>query len=128
MQENEGDKIIPVADLNPEDPLLSGLRITKVVCSRSIKMSAGEVYVGFSASVDQAQGISIRQGRVAALRIGMEVDRLAYQRAVLGRIVDADLAKGLLSEIVQDYVVAIKNEVCPPRSAGSAAKQEDSNG
>lgn len=126
MQEQRSEVVIPVSELSREDPLLSGLRITKVVCSRSVRMQAGEVYVNFSASVDEAHGLSIKQGRVAALRLGMEVDRLAYQRAVLGRIVPADSAEPLLREIIQDYVVAIRSEVAiaAPEAAGKSEKSD----
>ena len=84
------------------------VRITKIVCTRSVKGKHGDSYVGFSAawdtiqddagggadqistleSVDTAkslgQGLSLRESRLAALVLGMQVDVAAHDQALAG--------------------------------------------
>jgi hypothetical protein len=83
------------------------IRITKVVCTRSVKGPRGDSYVGFSAAFDTIQddagggadlitaqdgdvpgalshGLSLRDARLAALMLGCQVDIAAHAAAVAG--------------------------------------------
>ena len=86
------------------------VRVTKVVCTRSVKGSRGDSYVGFSAAWDTTQddaggggdlistqdgeipssvnGLSLRDARLAALMLGMQVDIAAHAHACAGGNLD----------------------------------------
>lgn len=83
------------------------VKITKVVCTRSVKGQRGDSYVGFSAAWDTIQddagggadlitaqdgdvqlashgGLSMKDSRLAALMLGMQVDVAAHAHAMAG--------------------------------------------
>jgi len=83
------------------------LRITKVVCTRSVKGRYGDSYAGFSAAWDTIQddaggsadlaetqaedqdranhqGMTLRESKIAALILGMQADVAAHDHAVAG--------------------------------------------
>ena len=83
------------------------VRVTKVVCTRSVKGQRGDSYVGFSAAWDTVQddaggggdlaspldetnglvsanGLSLKDARLAALMLGMQVDIAAHAQAMAG--------------------------------------------
>lgn len=84
------------------------VRITKIVCTRSVKGRGGDTYVGFSAAWDTiqddagggadqittmdapdvsksfSQGLSLRESRLASLVLGMQVDIAAHDQALAG--------------------------------------------
>ena len=86
----------------------AGVKITKVVCTRAVKGKGGESYVGFSAAWDtiqddtggggellsahtgaevqasHGQGLSLKEARIAALLVGMQVDIAAHDHAMAG--------------------------------------------
>jgi hypothetical protein len=76
-------------------------RVTKVVCTRSVKGKHGDSYVGFSAAWDTVQddagggvdltadedepkGMTLKESRLAALILGMQVDIAAHSHAAAG--------------------------------------------
>lgn len=125
MKNSDQSKEIVIPTANLADPMFGNLRVTKVVCSRSVKTAHGEAYVGMSMTGEP--GIDIKQARVAALRLGMEVERLAFQRAILGHALPADTAEPLVAAIVHDYVEAIRAEMVPLQAAAEPPKIEGSN-
>jgi len=84
------------------------LRVTKVVCTRSVKGRGGDHYVGFSAGWDTVQddagggadlnsaqdgdtaqathdsGMTLRDAKMAAYVLGMQADLAAHDAAVAG--------------------------------------------
>ena len=83
------------------------IRVTKIVCTRSVKGPRGDSYVGFSAAWDTIQddagggadlitaqdgdtreaaanGLTLRDSRFAALMLGMQVDLAGHAQAVAG--------------------------------------------
>ena len=83
------------------------LRVTKVVCTRSVKSRGGDHYVGFSAGWDTVQddaggaadlaaaqddeaqavhdsGMTLREARLAAHVLGMQADIAAHDAAFAG--------------------------------------------
>lgn len=74
------------------------LRVTKVVCTRSVKGKHGDTFVGFSASWDSVQedggqgledvmsdesqsGMTLDEARLAAYILGAKVDVAAFEQA-----------------------------------------------
>jgi hypothetical protein len=79
------------------------IRVTKIVCTRSVKGKGGDSFVGFSAEFDSVQddgslglentldeptqsGVSLKEAKVAALVLGLNVDIAAYDKAVAGSV------------------------------------------
>jgi hypothetical protein len=84
------------------------VRVTKIVCTRSVKGRNGDNYVGFSAAWDTIQddaggaadqitimddkdvvtsfkqGLSLKESRLASLVLGMQVDIAAHEQALAG--------------------------------------------
>lgn len=77
------------------------VKITKVTCTRSVKGQRGDSYVGFSAAWDTiqddagggvdltqdteaTQGLGLKDARLAALMLGMQVDIAAHAQAMAG--------------------------------------------
>ena len=80
------------------------IKITKVVCTRSVKGRAGDSYVGFSAAWDTTQedggqglvhtgeseecpevmGMTLREGELTSLLLGLQVDLAAHSHARAG--------------------------------------------
>jgi len=102
------------------------LRITKVVCTRSVKGRGGDNYVGFSAAwdtiqndaggggdlmvtegADQAiadyQGMTIKEAKVAGLILGMQADIAAHQHAAAGGNITPDQCNGAIRVIKGNY-------------------------
>ena len=105
------------------------LRINKVVCTRSVKGAKGDVFVGYSASGwnttqedaghgtgltetlgeederinTEQQGMTVLEARVAGLLLGSEVDTLAYDRAMAGSVVRAEVRTEAINTIHTNY-------------------------
>jgi len=102
------------------------LRITKVVCTRSVKGRGGDHYVGFSAAWDTIQddaggggdlmiaqdgdqiaadhqGMTIKEAKVAGYILGMQADIAAHQHAVAGGNISADQCNGAIRAIKGNY-------------------------
>ena len=81
--------------------IMKHLRVTKVVCSRSVKGPNGDSYLGFSAAWDSVQddaggadlaapeegsskGLSLKESRLAAIILAMQTDLAAHNHAFAG--------------------------------------------
>jgi len=97
------------------------LKVTKVVCTRSVKGRGGDSYVGFSAAWDTtqddagggadqisahtdadekmaaSQGLSLKESRIASLILGMQADIAAHDHAMAG----GNLSMGQRDEAVK---------------------------
>lgn len=125
--ENEKPEIaIPLPVKDQDDPMFFGMRITKIVCSRTLKSPYGEIYQGMSMSSEGSDGLSIRQARLAALRLGLEVHRLVFEQAILGHLLPEDQASSMAGMVVNDYLVAIRKIVNPssPEDASTEVRHE----
>lgn len=88
------------------------MRITKVVCTRSVKGRSGDSFVGFSAAWDTiqedaggqgadlidtlededsqqalSQGMTLKESKIAAYMLAMQADITAFENAAAGSIV-----------------------------------------
>lgn len=117
MDKNEEVRLPVTGD----DPLLGGFRITKIVCTRSLRTPYGDIFQGLTASRAEGDGSDIKKARVAALRLGLEVERLAHQRAVLAHIIEPEASSSTVNMIIEDYLVAIRMELDPRAAAPAKA-------
>ena len=106
----------------------NGLRITKVVCTRSIKGRYGDAYVGFSAAWDTVQddagggadlvsaqdsmdiqaanhtsGMTLREAKMAALVLGLQADLAATDHAMAGSTITSDQRDGANRALKANY-------------------------
>ena len=104
------------------------LRITKITCTRSVKGRGGDSYVGFSAAWDSiqddtggateaqnptlsapelasasAQGLTLRESRLAALIVGMQADIAAHDNAMAGGNLSQDQRDQAVRAIRHNY-------------------------
>ena len=102
------------------------MRITKTVCTRSVKGRAGDHYVGFSAAwdtlqddaglggdllvdqdTDQAladhQGMTLKEAKIAGYLLGMQADISAHQHAAAGGNINAEQCEGAIAAIKENY-------------------------
>ena len=119
-----------------------GLRISKVVCTRSVKTRNGDYFVGMSAAWDStqedagggatlidamgegeqeqaivSQGMTRKQAKIAGLILGMQVDLQATHHALGG---------GALSTVEHRRAVnAIRHNYSKLLAAAVASKSED---
>lgn len=111
----------------------SRVRITKVVCTRSVKGKFGDNYVGFSAAWDTiqddaggavdlvsvqgesedqhavAQGMTLREARIAALIVAMQADIAAHDHAVAGSNLTPAQHDGAVNAIKSNYTKLMLN-------------------
>ena len=104
-----------------------GLRVTKVVCTRSIKGRYGDAYVGFSAAWDtiqddagggadlvsaqdgdvaeanRASGMTLKESRMAALVLGLQADLAATDNAMAGSTITSEQRLGAQKAIKHIY-------------------------
>jgi len=108
------------------DNVKKHVRITKVVCTRSVKGRGGDNYVGFSAAwdtiqddsgggadlnsaqdgdVEQAQhgGMTLKEGRIAAHVIAMQADLAAHEHATAGGNLSAEQLENARRAIKNNY-------------------------
>lgn len=108
------------------------LRITKVVCTRSVKGKFGDHYVGFSAAWDSIQddagggadlnsaqgdgetkvavsqtGLSLKESKVASLMLGMQADCAAHDHAMAGSNITPEQREAALRAIRNNYTKLI---------------------
>jgi len=102
------------------------LRVTKVVCTRSVKGRGGDHYVGFSAGWDSVQddggggvdlasaqdaegqaahdsGMTLREARLAAYVLGMQADIAAHEAAYAGAAVSEEAYLQAVRAIKANY-------------------------
>jgi hypothetical protein len=108
------------------------LRVTKVVCTRSVKGKFGDHYVGFSAAWDSMQddagggadllsaqgegetkiavaqtGLSLKEAKVASLMLGMQADCAAHDHAMAGSNITVEQRESALRAIRNNYTKLI---------------------
>jgi hypothetical protein len=108
--------------------VLSSLRVTKVVCTRSVKGRSGDHYVGFAAAWDSTQddaaraadlvttlddvevamgqaqgGLTLKEAKVASLLLGLQADRAAHQNAWAGGNIPLEVRNEALRAINANY-------------------------
>ena len=100
----------------------AGLRVTKVVSSRSIKGRTGDTFVGFSAawntvqedggqglvsSLDEGEetlsGMSLQEALVASAIVSREADLAAYRNAAAGGNISTEHANVAISAVKANY-------------------------
>jgi hypothetical protein len=108
--------------------VVAHLRVTKVVCTRSVKGRQGDNYVGFSAAWDSTQddaggaadlsgaqgekdtrlaakqGMTLGEARMAALVLGMQADLSAHDHAMAGCNLPPDQHSGATQAIKHNYM------------------------
>ena len=101
-----------------------GLKITKVVATRSVKGRGGDTFVGFSASWNSVQedggqgvvsamdegeeaqtlnGMTLQEAVVASCLIAREADVAAYRNAAAGGNISQDYADNAVAAIKSNY-------------------------
>jgi len=127
----DGEKVVEKRNLKDHPvmkKLLTGLRITKVVATRSVKGRQGDHYVGFAAAWDSTQddaggaagllstmteddtttgqnqsGLTLKEAKVASLLLGMQADRAAHQNAWAGGNISPEHRADALRAINANY-------------------------
>ena len=103
------------------------MRVTKVVCTRSVKGRSGDHYVGFSAGWDTVQddsggaadlitaqdgdveqgnhdsGMTLKDARVATYVLGMQVDIAAHEAAFAGGSISVEHKDNAAKAIQANY-------------------------
>lgn len=106
----------------------NGLKITKVVCTRSVKSPRGDIFVGFSAAWNSIQddggqnlletmeedvsnqGMSLKEARAAAHLLAMQADVSAYENAVASCLISPDKAERAIRVIKSNYAKLLKDD------------------
>jgi hypothetical protein len=112
-----------------------GMRVTKVVATRSIKGRFGDTFLGFSANWDSIQqdgtmgleemgdespgGLNALESQKASLMLGLQVDRAAYLNAVASGNVDQAVADNAIKALSQNYLHQYKT-LCEKEEARKA--------
>lgn len=112
MEPNKGlsdEAIQKVLDKSKE--LMSRFRVTKVVCSRTVKGRQGDTFVGFSVATDSVQedglkglgttdtsveseGMTLHEARIASHLLSLQADIAAHEHARAGALInEADFQK-----------------------------------
>jgi hypothetical protein len=114
----------------------AGLRITKVVATRSVKGRGGDTFAGFSAAWNSVQedggqglvsstddgeesqtltGMTMQEGIVASILVAREADIAAYRNAAAGGNISQSHADAAIAAIRSNYskmlVQALGNDV-----------------
>ena len=101
------------------------LKITKVVCTRSVKGRNGDTFCGFSAAWDSVQedggqgmedvmddstqsGMSLKDAKLAAYILGMQADTTAFENASAGSVVRKSAADNAVAAIRHNYSELMK--------------------
>lgn len=95
------------------------LKITKVVCTRSVKGRGGDAFCGFSAAWNSVQedggqgvmevgdnsqsGMSFKDAKVAGYLLGMQADITAFENAAAGSIIRKSEADEAVLAIKHNY-------------------------
>lgn len=93
------------------------VRITKITCSRTVRGQHGDEFVAFSIGDDSVedqsgetsqqaqhkQGLSLREGRMAAYLLAMQTDVAAFEHAVAGGLVTPAQATNAVRAIKGNY-------------------------
>ena len=102
------------------------MRVTKVVCTRSVKGKYGDAYVGFSSAWDTVQddaggsadliaennsGMTLKEARLASLVLAMQVDIAAHDHAMAGGTITGSQRNTAVQAIKHNYVKLLTEEL-----------------
>jgi len=136
---------VVTADFVRNHPLMkkirNHLRVTKVVCTRSVKGQRGDNYVGFSSGWDTIQddaggggdlistqeeketqratsqaGMTLAEARMAALVLSMQVDISAHDHAYAGGNISAEYRTDAIRAIKSNYAKLIVEDLSDPKN------------
>jgi hypothetical protein len=121
-------KVVPITEHPLVKAVLSRMRVTKVVATRSVKGPQGDHYVGFSAAFssvqedaagaaslvgtlndaevhlsESAHGLTMKEAKLAAIILGVQADRAAHQNAWAGGNMSKEHRLAALSLINTNY-------------------------
>jgi len=122
----------------------SNMRITKIVCTRSVKGRYGDNYVGFSAGWDTIQddaggaadlnsaqdgdmqeaisrGLTLKESRMAALALAMQADIAAHNHAMAGGNITPEQRDDALQTIKYNYTQLMLAELEDANGNGGKA-------
>jgi len=117
----------------------AGLKVTKVVATRSVKGRCGDTFVGFSASWNNVQedggrdlvsvgdetdvpqslnGMTMQEASVACCLVAREADMAAYRNAAAGGNISPEQANAAVAAIKNNYNRMLVNILgAPPPDA-----------
>lgn len=121
------------------------VKVTKVVCTRSVKGPRGDSYVGFSAAWDTIQddaggggdlisaqdgdtreaaanGLGLKDARLAALMLGMQVDIAAHAQAMAGGNLDYKQYEEAAKAIKHNYTKLMADLIRSGNGNGNGGK------
>jgi hypothetical protein len=116
------------------------VKVTKVVCTRSVKGQRGDSYVGFSAAWDTTQddaggggdltqdtdgaqqGLGLKDARLAALMLGMQVDIAAHAQAMAGGNLDFKQYEEAVKAIKHNYTKLMADLIRSGNGNGNGGK------
>ena len=113
---------LPITEHPTIKKILSQMRISEVVASRTVTGQNGETHIGFSAEfldTSASGGLTPHEAKVAAIVLGLQVDRAAHQNAWAGGNLTQDQRAAALASINQSYgtlLLEAINEPEKPRS------------
>lgn len=101
------------------------IKVTKAVCTRSVKGKSGDSYVGFAAAWDTVQedgghnlvhtgeseesslvpGMTLKESRLAALILAMQADLAAHDHAMAGGNISPGQRDGAIRAIKNNYAL-----------------------
>ena len=100
----------------------AGIRVTKVVATRSVKGRGGDSYAGFSAAwntvqddsgggiegltpdgIESSSGMTLRDARLAHLMLAMQADMAAHDAALAGGNITVQFHKDATAAIRSNY-------------------------
>ena len=112
-----------------------GMKVTKVVCTRSVKGRNGDAYVGFSAvwnttqddgitatdsdTADAVQGMDLKEAILASHLLAREADIAAHQHAASGGTISPQYAKDAIQAIKANYANLVVEMLGGSDEAGS---------
>lgn len=126
----------------------AGLRITKVVCTRSVKGKMGDTYVGFSAAWNTIQddggqglvtagsetdeavslgGMTLQEATVAACIVALEADVAAFNHALAGGNIGASFHANAVKAIRSNYSQLILGALSDKPTEQTNDKSESNN-
>lgn len=127
MSEDLKPQINPTATATFVRSILDKMKITKIVCTRSLKLKNGDVYVGMSSAWDTTQddgthdlidsgleessGFSMKEAKIASYLLGLQVDQAAYDRALASGYMGKESYEDHIKKTRANYNSLIQREL-----------------
>jgi len=99
------------------------LKVTGVLCGRSVKTDRGEIFVAFQAdclspessmseegSPESGVSFSVKESRVAAYLLALQTDIAAHEHALASGLISQQFCKDTVSSLKTRYSALISNE------------------